>query len=638
MEELAQATNGLQRILTRAFYIIASVMVAYHLYYILKHPWEPAKNAIIHLCLAFVVVLLTKHRKRFGIIHLVALIAIIASSAYFFIFFDSILERTSYPPAPALAAGVAMILIVLILAQRSFGWIFFVMAVLSIAYMAFGHLLPGLLHAPHIDAHRLIAYISADVTSPWGIYGGLVILSANYLFLFLVFGASLEAFGGIRFINEVGFIIASRMRSGPAALSVFTSALIGMFTGSTVANITITGAFTIPFMKKTGYTPEKAGAIETVASSGGQILPPIMGATVFVLASYTNIPYIQIAKVCLIPALIYFASILMYAELNARILNLQPFTKKKIEDKKGLIFDGAVFLMPLLTLVFLLVKGFSPMATIFWSISVLSVLGLVNILRPDSNLDISNVFKRIAKGISSASELVIILALIGMVVGAVEVTGLGMNIGVLLVKLCGNNLFLLLVMTAISSLILGMAVPSIAAYLITATILSPALIKMGIPLLQAHLFPMYYAVFSHITPPIALGLMVACKMAGGKYMKSAKEAMKAVSVAYFLPFFFIYTPAIILQDGGGTSALWQFVAILASLIVSSALLNNHWARPIIIIDRVLLIISILFIVIFIFGPKNVAWVLAGTLLGMIGLGLNTFRGAFVESTHPQKTP
>ena len=626
MDKMSLPANGLQKHLTWIFYILASAMVTYHLYYILKHPWEPSKNAIIHLGLAFTIVLLTKHRRQFGIIHIIAIITIIASSCYFFFFFDDILEMTSYPPAPALVAGVAMILIVLILAQKSFGWIFFVMAVMSIAYMGFGHLLPGLLHAPQIDAQRLIAYISADVTSPWGLYGGLVILSANYLFLFLVFGAALDAFGGIRFINEVGYLVASRMRSGPAALSVFTSALIGMFTGSTVANITITGAFTIPFMKKTGYSPEQAGAIETVASSGGQILPPIMGATVFVLASYTNIPYIQIAKVCLIPALIYFASILLYAELNARILNLQPVIQKKIKDKNSLLFDGAVFLLPLLTLVFLLVKGFSPMATIFWSILALGLIGLINTLRPGSKLILTEVLKSIARGVSSASELVIILALIGMIVGAVEVTGLGMNIGIIIVKLCGNSLILLLIMTAISSLVLGMAVPSIAAYLITATILSPALIKVGVPLLQAHLFPMYYAVFSHITPPIALGLMVACKMAGGKYMQSAKEAIKAVSVAYLLPFFFIYTPAIILQDGGGAPMVWQFAVIIVCLVVSSAILNNQWAERLGMLDRAFLLVSVILSFIFIFGPKNIALVLAGALFGFFGLGLNAWRG------------
>jgi len=600
---------------------IAFLMIGYHFYYITQLPFEPSQHAIVHLGFASVIIILFKLRQRFQVAYLIMLVATISINLYFFTHYDEILSNPSYPPNIALVAGALSAVIVFILTIEAFGWIFPILTAIAVLYTAFGSYLPALIKAPPVDLQRLITLLSADVTSPWGVYGSLLILSANYLFLFIFFGSVLEAFGGLRFIMALGSLAASKFRSGAAALSVFTSALLGSLTGSTVANITITGSFTIPMMKKTGYTPEHAAAIETSASSGGQILPPVMGATVFVMSGYTGIPYISIAKVSFIPALIYFALILLYVELNARKLNIAPLPLQKI-DRKSLLFDGPVFIVPLLLLLLLLMQGRSLMFTIFWSLICVVILGLLSGTRKEARLHWDKMKNRLMDGIISGSQIAIVLALIGIIVGTVEVTGLGMRLSKALLLLCHNNLFLLLIITALTAMILGVGVPTPAVYIICATILSPAMIKLGVPLLQAHLFPLYYAVFAHLTPPVAIGLMVACKMAEAKYWPAAKEALKAALASFLFPFFFIYSPAILLQFESFSSGMQQFLAVLLSFFTVSLALNKYWSTKLNFTQHALLISAALTSFISIFVVKSYLFLFLAGGLTIAGIALN----------------
>ena len=492
----------------------------------------------------------------------VMLVAIVWVSVYFFTQYDVILDNPTYPPTMALIAGVIAAICVFIITYETFGFMFPALTAISVLYMYFGTYLPDAIRAPSVDIARLIALLSADVSSTWGVYGSLLIISSNYLFLFIFFGAALDAFGGMRAVKTIGTLAAYRFRSGPAALSVFTSALLGSITGSTVANITITGSFTIPLMKKTGYTPEMAAAIETGASSGGQILPPVMGSTAFVMAGYTGIAYVAICIASVIPALIYYAALLLYAELNARRIGIKTMEREEAISIKNLLMDAPVFIGPLAFLTVMLILGYSLMLTIFWTIICVVVFGLLNNIRREARLDWKIVKDKVVDGIRAGSQVAIVLALIGVVVGVVEVTGLGMRLGNVLVALSQNNLFVLLCMTSVTAMILGMGVPSTAVYILCATVLSPALIKLGVPMLQAHLFPLYFAVFSHLTPPVGIGLMVACKMANADYLSAAKEAIKFVLPTFTLPFLFVYTPAICMQFSGVSSGIQQFASVL----------------------------------------------------------------------------
>ena len=556
--------------------VVALTMIGYHFYYIVELPYEPSINAILHLGLAYSVLLLASLAKRCNVLDLICLAVAIGVTAYFFLDYETILEDPSYPPMSAFVAGIASAAVAFYLTWKVFGYIFPLIAIIGVAYLWFGSHLPGTLRAPSMDFERMVTLLASDVTSPWGLYGSLLILSANYLFLFIIFGTVLEAFGGLKFIMCIGNWAAGYFRSGAASLSIFSSALLGSITGSTVANITVTGTFTIPMMKKTNYTAEQAAAIETAASCGGQILPPVMGATVFVMSGFTGIPYVNIVSASVFPALIYFGLLLVYAELNARKRNIQPIQGEPV-DVRTMMLSAPVFILPLGLLLVLLFTGLSLMKTILYCILAVIVLGMLcnAFQRRDQKLEWKKVIDSITSGTVSGCQIAVVLALIGVAVACVEVTGIGMRLGSFLVSLSMNNLFLLLILTAFTAIILGIGLPSPAAYIICATILSPALMKMGVPLLMAHLFPLYYALFSHLTPPVGIGLMVACKMAESNYLKSAVEAMKAAFPSFFLPFIFVYAPGILLLSGDTLTNTLHIIGTIF-FFLAMAVTMNRW--------------------------------------------------------------
>lgn len=575
----------------RLYAVVALLMIAYHFYYIVELPYEPSINAIVHLGLAFSVLLLANLSMRINALDLVCLLISIGVTWYFFTHYEIILEDPSYPPREAFVAGIAATAVAFYLTWRVFGYIFPIIAVIGIAYLWFGSCLPGALRAPGMDFERMVTLLASDVTSPWGLYGSLLILSANYLFLFIIFGTILEAFGGLKFIICIGNWAARYFRSGAASLSIFSSALLGSITGSTVANITVTGTFTIPLMKKTNYTAEQAAAIETAASCGGQILPPVMGATVFVMSGFTGIPYIAIVKASVVSALIYFGQLLLYAELNARKRNILPMRGEPV-DVRAMLLSAPVFIIPLALLLILLFAGLSLMKTVFYCILSVIAIGLVCNAFQRDKLNWRTVIDSTVKGTASGSQIAVVLALIGVAVACVEVTGIGMKLGTFLVSLSMNNLFVLLLLTAFTALLLGIGLPSPAAYIICATILSPALMKMGVPLLQAHLFPLYYALFSHLTPPVGIGLMVACKMADSDYLKSAVEAMKAAFPSFFLPFLFVYSPGVLLLGGSFWANTAQSLAVVVFFLAMALCMNRYFAGKINLLEMSLAVASL----------------------------------------------
>jgi len=610
---------------------LALFMILYQFWYIAFLPWEPSQHAILHLGFALSILFLSSLQEKFRVYNFILLLFSLFTNLYFFINYETILSNPSYPPKLALVCGGIAACLVFILTVKAFGWVFPILTGISIAYLGLGQYLPVSIETPPIDLERLITLMSADVTSPWGVYGGLLGLSANYLFLFIFFGALLEAFGGMRFIMSFGGLAASKFKSGAAALSVFTSALLGTLTGSTVANITITGSFTIPMMKKSGYKPEHAAAIETAASSGGQILPPVMGATAFVMAGYTGIPYIDIAKVSFIPAIIYFGIVLLFVEITARKLQILPMPKPKINIKE-IILDAPIFLCPLLLVFFLLMEGRSLMFTIFWaSISAVS-LGLIFGKLSGVPFDWIDIKQKLLNGIISGCQIAVVLGLIGIIVGTIEVTGLGIKIGEIMASFFYDSLFLLLVVTALTGMILGVGVPTPAAYIICATILSPAMIKLGVPILQAHLFPFYYAVFAHLTPPVAIGLMVACKMAEANYWKASWPAMKAAIPSFLFPFFFVYAPGTLLQGDSIYIIIYQLAAVCLIFIAFVITFNSFWIVPLSKMEKGIFIISLCALFSYIFLMPNSFLILGGAILVAVGIVMNMRKALKMQSS------
>ena len=565
--------------------VVALIMIIYQLIYTQTILQGPTAHKITHLGLGFMVVLLSliQKEKKGRPLRWILLVVSIGFTAYLMYYLQEIMMlRQSVPEPSDIVVGVIVLITVFIVAYQVLGKTFVIIAGACVAYLVLGRWFPHPFTVAPVDFTRIIMWLSAGVGIEQGVYGPILGLSANYLFLLIVFGGMLYAFGGVRFIMGVGRWLGSKFKSGPAAVAVVGSSLLGSMTGSTVANVTITGAYTIPLMKKGGYEPKQAGAIEAASSNGGQIMPPVMGATAFIMSGFTGIPYIKIAIAVLVPAILYYLGLLMYVQINAYKLDIE--VKTEAISGKALLWDAPLFVVPLGVLVYLLTKGFSLPFVVFWSIASLIFLSLVLSIREESRLSFTEVIDALTKGARTACDVTIINALIGVVATCIETSGLGIKLPLLVGEISHGILFIALIITMISSIFVGMGVPTPAAYMLVAIGAAPALVKMGVPMLQAHLFPLIFAVFSHLTPPIAIGALVASQLAKADYWPTSWEALKAASTAFLLPYFIIYAPVIVLQpDSGVIISITQLAAIplgvLALQIFFSSYLLGHLDGP-----------------------------------------------------------
>jgi TRAP transporter 4TM/12TM fusion protein len=578
MEEPKQSKSLVERIVSLALPVMAIVMILYQLLYTQYILQGPTAHKITHLGLAFIVVLLSLiHREKEGRpLRWVLLVISLAFSTYLMVYLGEImLYRQSIPITSDIVVGVLVLLVTFIVAYQVLGKTFVIIAGLSLCYLVLGRFFPHPFTVAPVSFTRIIMWLSAGVGIEQGVYGPILGLSANYLFLLIVFGSMLYAFGGVRFIMGVGKWLGSKFKSGPAAVAVVGSSLLGSMTGSTVANVTITGAYTIPLMKKAGYAPKQAGAIEAASSNGGQIMPPIMGATAFIMSGFTGIPYIKIAVAVLVPAILYYLGLLIYVQINAYKRDIQ--VEKEAVNGRELLLDSPLFVVPLGVLVFLLARGFSLPFVVFWSIVSLVILSLILSIREEARLRFREVIDALTKGARTACDVTIINALIGVVATCIETSGLGIKLPLLVGEISHGILFIALIITMISSIFVGMGVPTPAAYMLVAIGAAPALVKMGVPLLQAHLFPMIFAVFSHLTPPIAIGALVASQLAEAEYWPTSWEALKAASTAFLLPYFIIYAPVIILQpDAGLGISITQLAAIPLGVLALQIFFSSYF--------------------------------------------------------------
>jgi TRAP transporter 4TM/12TM fusion protein len=614
--------KGIQRAIAVALPIVAIAMAIYQLLYTQILLQDPDGHLITHLGFALVVVFFSSMLKGTGrkdwYVALVLVLLSLVVTGYLMIELDDILSyRTSIPATWDLIMGTLIIIVLLVGNWLIFGKCFPIVGLVAIAYLVLGRYLPAPFTVPAISYQRLLMWLSVELGTGKGVYGDILYLSATYLFLFIFFGGVLDAFGGTRFIIGFGRWVGSKLRAGPAMVALFGSSLLGTVTGSTVANITITGSFTIPMMKKSGYTPEQAGAIETVSSNGGQIMPPIMGATAFLMAGFASIPYIEIVIAAIVPALLYFLCVFIYINLTAQKMAIRA--SMEAVNGKQLLLDAPVFFLPLGVLVFLLVKGFTLPYVGFWSILTIVALGLISsALREEVRLDFRQTIRRITDSVRSASETAMICGLLGVVVSAIVSSGLGVKLPLAIEDLSNGILLIALFITMISSILLGIGVPTPAAYMLVAVGAVPALLQMGVPLLQAHLYCFVFAMCSHFTPPIAIGALVASQIAGANYWGTAWESVKAAFAKYLLPFFFIYAPVTILRpESGLTASLIQIVAILALIISLQIGISNYCFTNLRLNERTGFIIASVLCLIFVFSKNNLF--LAGLLVLMAAL-------------------
>ena len=463
---------------------------------------------------------------------------------------------------------MGMILIALILesVRRLAGWILVSIVIFFILYNRFGYLMPGLLSTSQISWGRIITQLFLGAGS---IYGVALQVAAIVVFPFVIFAQVLFGTGGAEFLFRLSEALMGRFRGGPAKISVMVSSLFGTLSGSAVANVASTGLITIPLMKKTGYNSNYASAIEAVASTGGVIAPPIMGAAAFIIAELLGIRYAEVVKVAIVPAILYYLCLFIQVDLRAAKEGLKGLPAVQIPSLKRVLLKGWLYIIPFAVLIYLIFFLYMrPEVSAFYSLLSLLVIALFKKETRTKLKPVLDFFEGASRGVF---EIAVIGAAAGVIIGVMTYSGVGLTFSRILTEVAGNNLLFLGILTAVASLILGMGMPVTAAYLLLALLVAPALIRLDVNPLVAHLFIFYFGAFSFITPPVSLATYVAASIGEADYLKTTVQALKLALAGLVVPFILIFNPAIGLMGSIGTILLEVFCAVVAVAIISIAM-------------------------------------------------------------------
>ena len=542
----------------RAIVVVAAAAALFHLYAAGFSPFTALVQRPVHLALMAALGFLGVGIRSWGpslegrprrrlpaAISWILGSTIVASCVYIVTQHEVLVQRSGAPTLVDLIAGVATIVVILELARRFNGWGLVAVCVMALVYAVSGPHLPGVLAHRGYGLTRLVEHLYLSTEGVWGIPLG---VSADFVYLFVLFGAVLDVAGGGSLLISLADRVAGKTRGGPAKTAAAASAFMGSLSGSAVANVVTTGTFTIPLMKRSGFKPFFAGAIEAAASTGGQLMPPIMGAGAFIMATWTSIPYTKVALAAAIPAALYYVALLMAIHFRAGKTGLEPSGGVGAEP----VLSRIHLLTPLVVIIAVLVLGRSPMRAAFWG--VVSAWA-VTWLRRDTRLGSESVERALKSGARGSVQVAVACAAAGIVVGVASLTGIGLRMSELIVTLSGGDLLGALGLTAIGSIVLGMGLPTTAAYVVLAALGAPALTQLGVPLLSAHLFIFYFGCISNVTPPVSLAAYAAAGIADAPAMKTAVTAMLLAGAGFIVPFMFVYVPELLLE---GT---WWGIAI-----------------------------------------------------------------------------
>lgn len=464
---------------------------------------------------------------------------------------------------------IAMVLLFEAL-RKSVGWVLAIFIWLMVAYGLWGDMIPGTLQAEVFPLTRLTLYLYADSN---GVPGLVLTVITTIVLPYVVLGKMLEITGGMQFFNDLAFRLVGRRRGGPAQVSVLASSFFGMLSGSTVANIMSTGIVTIPVMKKTGFQPEQCAAIEAVASNGGQIMPPIMGATAFIIAEFLEIPYSDVATAALIPALVYFLTLMLKIDAMAVRQALPGLSLDGIPEMKAILAKGWNVVIPLCFLGYLLfARGYNP------GLAALMTTGLMfggYLVQTKMQPNWQRLRTALEESGQELAPLLVIGGAAGVVIGLMNSTGFAFQLSLALTHVAESyGLFVLLALAGLISIILGMGMPTAAVYIILVTVIAPAIVRHGVDPLGTHLFLFYFGLLSMVTPPIAIGSIVAAKLAKADMWRTGFYGMRLALPAYLLPFLWIYNPAVITHGSAWAIALACISVVAAALLLRQSMLRS----------------------------------------------------------------
>jgi len=579
------------RIVKKVVWVIAVLMSAYHLYAGAFGAPEAMMHRSIHLLFTLVLIVLVgitsgeKQKKGKIFFDLILLLLIFLSLGYIFFNYEYVVTR--YPYVQSLSAwdfmmGVILTLILLEASRRVIGWALPLTAIAFLLYALFGQHLPGLIRHTGFSVETIIdqLYLTTE-----GIFGIPLGVSATYVILFVIFGAFLEQSGTGQFFMDFATSLVGGAKGGPGKISVVSSGLFGTISGSAVANVMVDGWLTIPLMKRTGFKHEFAAAVEATASTGGQIMPPVMGAAAFVIAEFTGIPYIDICKHALIPALLYYLALFMAIHFEASKTGLLGVPKEERPKLKWVMITKGHLFIPLVVIVYFMLAGYTAMyACIYATLSVF----LISLLRAETRMGLKKILGAMEYGAMNMLPVAAACACAGIVVGMINLTGLGLKFTSFVLIISGNSLVPALIFTMIAGIILGMGLPTTAAYIVQAALLIPALIKLGVPLIAAHLFVFYFACISAITPPVAMAVYAAAGISGSNIWKTGIEAMKIGATGFIVPFMFVYGPSLLLI-GSSTSIVTTIISASIGVVLLSAGLMGWFLKEATYLERAMLI-------------------------------------------------
>jgi TRAP transporter 4TM/12TM fusion protein len=535
---------------------MAISMSLFHLYTSATLPFGVFVQRGVHLffILSLIFILNPLRRKGPGILDYLFTLFGIVVTAYIVLFYEQIEAQGGIPTLLQVIYGSIAVILIIEGARRSTGIGLPILSVAFLLYALWGNLFPRAWGHPGLSIERIAGYLYVTGDGIWSIPLG---VSATVLITFMLFGEFLSNAGVGRFFAEFASVIAGKMVGGPAQMAVISSALLGTVTGSSTANVATTGSFTIPLMKSRGYQPHFAAAVEAVASTGGQIMPPVMGAGAFIMAELIGEPYSNIAKAAAIPAILYFLGVFLSVRFEAL---KQGLTQKEVSRRViEVLWEGGHLFIPILVILYYVIQGYSPFKASYYGI--VSIL-IISFLRKETRITPKKAIASLEGAGTKIIGIAVVCACAGIILGVMNMTGLGIKLTELIMRVSGGSLLNALLLAMAASLVLGMELPTAVAYLMAAAVAGPALVSLGIKPIVAHMFIFYFSILGTITPPVCLSVYVASGIAHADWLKTASWAIRMGLPAFIIPYIFVYNPALLLMGE------WLFLiqAIITSII------------------------------------------------------------------------
>jgi len=590
------------------FFWVCVAFTVFHIWSLNFYPIDPWLYRSIHVsfgsAIGFMMYRFGKSEKGAGVPWFDWVFAILSIVCFAYIYkeIDGLQFRTGAAPLPMdVVIGFIGTFLILELTRRCAGLALPIIAIVFMLYCVVGPWMPGVLHHKGFDLDMLFTF----VYSPEGVFGPTTAVSSTYIILFIVFAAFLQVSKvGDYFIN-FAFALAGRARGGPAKVAVLSSALMGTINGTSAGNVAATGTFTIPLMKKVGYPARSAGAIEAAASTGGQLMPPVMGAGAFIMAEITGIKYSEIMIAAVLPSLLYFLAVYFMVDNESKRLNMRGMTADELPDVQ-LMLRRVYMFAPLFILIGGLVLGYSVIRA--GTLGLISAL-LVSWLHAETRMGPAKIVDALHLGAKGTIQLMAVCACAGIIVGVIGLTGVGLRFSSLILSIAGDSQFLALVFAMSIAILLGMGMPTTAAYAVAASVVAPGLIKLGISPLVAHMFVFYYAVISAITPPVALAAYAGAAISGSDPMKTSVTAFVYGLAAFLVPFMFFYSPALLMQSDDVTQIIHYAITALVGVYLLAGALQKWYFGVIEGLPRLVLLIA------------SVLLVHGGLITDVVGLGL-----------------